>query len=90
MSAEGSEAAVGPVAHHDGEGPGVLPAEQKATPDPRDGVLVESDQHATEIPYEPGSRVPRLLVAFWVVALTALAVYTIIYLVPDLRLWGVP
>jgi hypothetical protein len=53
-------------------------------------ALVESDHRETVIPYDPSGRMPRLVMAMWVVALVSLAAYTVVYLLPDLARWGRP
>ena len=52
------------------------------------GPMTESDHFETQLEYEPGAKLPILVVLVWVCALVGLGAYSMTYFVPDLALWG--
>ena len=52
-------------------------------------ALVETEVSETKMTYGEG-KLPWLVVAVWVCALSGLGVYLASYLIPELALWGRP
>ncbi len=50
----------------------------------------QTDRHETRLEYDPTSRVPIPVVIVWICALIGLGAYTVIWLLPELSLWGRP
>ncbi len=50
----------------------------------------QDDSHESRIEYDPTSKVPLPVALVWICALVGLGAYTIVWLLPELQLWGAP
>lgn len=58
--------------------------------DPRPLIEAHDDSHETHMSYDPSGRLPRLVLAIWLIALSSFGVYFVRYLLSDLGKWGRP
>jgi hypothetical protein len=53
-------------------------------------VESQTDRHETLIEYDHTAKVPLPVALVWICALIGLGAYTIVWLLPELALWGAP